>query len=77
MITSVRVTSRYFCGVSPASIKTMLASGELVALLADYTLEEMGLHAVYASRRQQSTLLRSFVDFLVERFASPAFAAYC
>lgn len=58
-------------------VNPLLASGELVALLADYSLEEMGLHAVYTSRRQQSTLLRSFVDFLVERFSSPAFAAYC
>ncbi len=58
-------------------VNPLLASGELVALLPDYTLDVMGLHAVYASRRQQSTLLRSFVDFLVERFSGPAFAPYC
>lgn len=58
-------------------IKPLLDAGELVALLPDYTLEEMGLYAVYTSRRQQTALLRRFVDFLAERFASPEFAAGC
>ena len=35
----------------------------------------LGLYAVYASRRQLPTIMRSFLDFLVERFASPAFLA--
>jgi DNA-binding transcriptional LysR family regulator len=28
----------------------------------------MGIYAVYASRRQMPTLVRSFLDFLSERF---------
>jgi hypothetical protein len=30
---------------------------------------------VYASRRQLPALMRSFLDFLVERFAAPEFVA--
>lgn len=58
-------------------VHPFLQRGELVALLPEYTLEAMGLHAVYASRRQQSPLLRSFVDFLSNRFSSEAFAPFC
>ena len=38
-------------------------------------VEELGIHAVYASRRQLPTIMRSFLDFLVERFSSPQFLA--
>ncbi|RRU11082.1 LysR family transcriptional regulator, partial [Stenotrophomonas sp. 278] len=54
-------------------IGPLLASGELVKVLPEYELDEMGLYAVYASRRQLPALMRSFLDFLVERFASPEF----
>ena len=50
-----------------------LRSGELVALLPEYALEEMGIHAVYASRRQLPAIMRSFLDYLVERFAGDPF----
>lgn len=56
-------------------IAPLLRSGELVAVLPDYTVETLGLHAVYASRRQLPTIMRSFLDFLVERFSSPQFLA--
>ena len=56
-------------------IGPLLASGELVRVLPEYALDVMGLYAVYASRRQLPTLMRSFLDFLVERFASPEFRA--
>ena len=58
-------------------VNPLLAAGALVKVLPGYTLEEMALHAVYASRRQQSPLLRSFIDFLHARFSGAAFAAYC
>lgn len=45
-----------------------LARGELVRLLPDYEPERLGLHAVYTSRRHQPLLLRTFVDFLAQRF---------
>ncbi|WNH54602.1 LysR family transcriptional regulator [Stenotrophomonas oahuensis] len=54
-------------------IGPLLESGELVQVLPDYELDEMGLHAVYASRRQLPAVMRSFLDFLVERFASEEF----
>ncbi len=56
-------------------IGPLLESGELVQVLPEYELEVMGLHAVYASRRQLPALMRSFLDFLVERFASEEFRA--
>ncbi|WP_312318646.1 LysR family transcriptional regulator [Stenotrophomonas sp.] len=54
-------------------IGPLLESGELVRVLPDYELDVMGLHAVYASRRQLPAVMRSFLDFLVERFASAEF----
>jgi len=45
-----------------------LARGELVRLFPDYEPERLGLHAVYTSRRHQPLLLRTFVDFLAQRF---------
>jgi len=56
-------------------IAPLLHAGELVAVLPDHEVELLGLYAVYASRRQLPTIMRSFLDFLVERFASPAFLA--
>ncbi|WP_313459460.1 LysR family transcriptional regulator [Stenotrophomonas sp.] len=54
-------------------IGPLLESGELVQVLPEYELDVMGLHAVYASRRQLPAVMRSFLDFLVERFASEEF----
>jgi len=42
-------------------------------LLPEFSLDELGIHAVYASRRQQPAIMRRFLDFLAECFASPAF----
>ena len=56
-------------------IAPLLRSGELIEVLPDYEVEELGIHAVYASRRQLPTIMRSFLDFLVERFSSPRFLA--
>ncbi|WP_312238889.1 LysR family transcriptional regulator [Stenotrophomonas sp.] len=56
-------------------IAPLLRSGELIEVLPDYDVEGLGIHAVYASRRQLPTIMRSFLDFLVERFASPDFLA--
>jgi DNA-binding transcriptional LysR family regulator len=56
-------------------IAPLLRSGELIEVLPDYEVEGLGIHAVYASRRQLPTIMRSFLDFLVERFASPEFLA--
>jgi len=46
----------------------LLDSGALVRLLPDWEPEQLGIHAVYTSRRHQPLLLRTFVDFLAQRF---------
>lgn len=56
-------------------IAPLLRSGELIEVLPDYQVEGLDIHAVYASRRQLPTIMRSFLDFLVERFASPELLA--
>ncbi|HEX2010359.1 MAG TPA: LysR substrate-binding domain-containing protein, partial [Roseateles sp.] len=45
-----------------------LASGALTRLLPGWEPEQLGIHAVYTSRRHQPLLLRRFVDFLAARF---------
>lgn len=45
-----------------------LRSGALVPLLADYQVPEKGIFGVYASNRFVTPILRSLLDFLVERF---------
>jgi DNA-binding transcriptional LysR family regulator len=48
-----------------------LATGRLVPLLVDdVPPRELPIHVVYASRRHLSAKVRSFVDFLAERFAN-------
>ena len=48
-----------------------LAKGHLVPLLVDdVPPRELPIHVVYASRRHLSAKVRSFVDFLAERFAN-------
>ncbi|MFL9887919.1 LysR family transcriptional regulator [Paraburkholderia agricolaris] len=48
-----------------------LATGRLVPLLVDdVPPRELPIHVVYASRRHLSAKVRSFVDFLADRFAN-------
>jgi DNA-binding transcriptional LysR family regulator len=49
-----------------------LRQGSLVELMPRYRSVELGIHAVFASRRHLSKKTRSMVDFLVEAFATPA-----
>jgi DNA-binding transcriptional LysR family regulator len=46
-----------------------VASGQLVALLPEYTPQPMGIYGIYASREHLPPILRSMLDFLVEWFA--------
>jgi DNA-binding transcriptional LysR family regulator len=48
-----------------------LRAGTLVRLLPDYRAVELGIYAVYASRRQLPLKLRYLIDFLVESFQTP------
>lgn len=45
-----------------------LADGALCHLLANYQLAERPLHLLYLGSRQDSPKLRSFIDFMLQRF---------
>jgi DNA-binding transcriptional LysR family regulator len=45
-----------------------LARGELDLLLANWTISPLGIYAVWPQGRHLSAKVRTFVDFLVERF---------
>lgn len=47
-----------------------IRSGELEVLLPDWTLPDLGIYAVWPHSRHLSAKVRSFVDFLVDRFGS-------
>lgn len=46
-----------------------LASGQLVALLPEWQLEDLGVYAIYTSRQHQSPRLRALLDFLAQWFS--------
>jgi len=48
-----------------------LAAGALVDVLPDCCGPELGIYAVYPSRKHLSVKVRALVDFLVEAFADP------
>ncbi|WP_375748104.1 LysR family transcriptional regulator [Vibrio sp. HN007] len=48
-------------------VKSKLDSGELVEILPDWLPKHHYLYAVYPSSRAHSKLVRSFIDFLIER----------
>lgn len=49
-----------------------LAAGRLRAVLTGYDTRELGIYAVYASRRHLSAKVRSFAEFLAGRFGPAA-----
>jgi len=51
-----------------------LQSGALVELLPDYRSIELGVYAVYPSRKHVSPKVRAMIDFLVESFREPAWS---
>jgi DNA-binding transcriptional LysR family regulator len=53
-----------------------LCKGKLKQLMKDYQTVELGIYAIYTSRRQLSLKLRSLIDFLVDSFQQPAWAAH-
>lgn len=50
----------------------LLASGALVQLLPGYRPQSLGIHAIFATRRQMAPVLRAMVDALAAHFADPA-----
>ncbi|MGG5871697.1 LysR family transcriptional regulator [Pseudomonas peli] len=51
------------------SVSAHLRSGALMQLLPDYQPQELGIHALYGTRRQMPPALRALLDFLIERLA--------
>jgi DNA-binding transcriptional LysR family regulator len=49
-----------------------LRSGALVEVLPQYRSRELGVYAVYASRKHLTPKVRALIDFLVEAFRIPA-----
>ncbi len=49
------------------SVARLLKDGTLVALLNDYQPKELGIHAVYGSRRQMPAVLRALLDHLAHK----------
>jgi DNA-binding transcriptional LysR family regulator len=49
-----------------------LAQGALTEIMPAYRSVELGIHAVYPSRKFVSPKVRLLIDFLVEAFAAPA-----
>lgn len=56
-------------------VGSALQRGELVELLPEYRSLELGIYAVYASRKQMPLKLRRMIDFLVEVFRTPDWPA--
>jgi DNA-binding transcriptional LysR family regulator len=54
-------------------VAPMLRAGELVAVLPDWRADELGIYALYISRRHQPASLRTLLDFLAQRLdATPS-----
>ncbi|TRX76682.1 LysR family transcriptional regulator [Pseudomonas mangiferae] len=49
------------------SVARLVKEGRLVALLDDYQPKELGIHALYGSRRQMPAALRALLDYLVQK----------
>ena len=47
----------------------LLESGQLIRLLPDWQPQALGIHALYASRRQMLPALRTLLDFIAQRLA--------
>ena len=52
-----------------------LAAGTLVELMPQYRGLELGIHAIYPTRKHVSPKVRLLIDFLVEAFRVPRWAA--
>lgn len=56
-------------------VAPFLASGELVEVLPQYRAIELGVYALYPSRKHLTPKVRALVDFLVEAFRVPTWPA--
>ncbi|MBV6657141.1 MAG: LysR family transcriptional regulator [Devosiaceae bacterium] len=58
-----------FCQIPFLTLKEDIEQGRLVPVLEKYELRGVGIYAVYPERRHMPSKLRTFVDFLADRFA--------
>lgn len=56
---------------SSEMVEPLIAAGKLVRLLPDYEAPARPFHLLYAPDRRPTPKLRSFVDWVTERFADP------
>lgn len=55
------------------AVAPLIADGRLAEVLPACRPLDMGIYGIYTSRRQMPAILRSLLDFLVERFAAEKF----
>jgi DNA-binding transcriptional LysR family regulator len=53
------------------ALEPMIATGDLVPVLADFESRALDIHALYLSKRHMSKKLRLLIDFLAARFSRP------
>lgn len=53
---------------------TVIRDGKLKHLLKEHQTAELGIYAIYTSRRQLPLKLRYLIDFLVDSFQKPIWA---
>lgn len=56
-------------------VSDALAGGELETALEEFCAPELGIHAVFPARRLLAAKVRSFIDFLADRFARTSWDA--
>lgn len=54
-----------------------IAKGELIPILQDYPVFELNAYAIYPPTRHLSQRVRSFIDFLVDRFSGIPYWEQC
>jgi DNA-binding transcriptional LysR family regulator len=54
----------------PYIVSDLLATGAVAPILRDYKMPQMEIVALYPHRRHMTAKVRTFIDMLVERFAS-------
>ena len=54
-----------------------IAKGELIPILQDYAISEVSAYAIYPPTRHLSQRVRSFIDFLVERYSGVPYWDKC
>ena len=54
-------------------VESEISAGQLVAVLEDYSAPPNGIYAVFPQRKHLPLRVRLWIDFLKERYSSPAF----